>query len=484
MADSPRLNNDEALVHRDIEFALEATEAAANIFSAPLLPSDIISPSTTSRRLVSAMTRHTDNQDPRNSQFTREFAYKVQRDWVRVKNPCTVITEDLPTYVRSLTVRPNTLSRRVANSVPQYAGVWVFEVRSDGMPLRNIALVLNEHRENFYIASVKNERGQSLGMCDGQEWFDNSSAAVSATSHWEQRATNSHNTETQLPMPSFCYNIEIAFASTAYGTYRQNVLFGFGGYPVIRRRICIDCVHVDDMNRLTEATKYILQQTANSWTSTEAGGVHQFESPFVLGKDPRETYLEKAYPYPMENDFMLSNATLSEDSITPTNYRGRMHELISVEELARHEQIARYNRVTTIKLSMSYILASDTDGSTTAKYAPPGELFAEVGISFFKLPHDATPCLAHSFHPFMYTCIYMSSYNSLHFPLPETITNTLSESTWERSRLLMARFMGESKTETSWSTILTIGLLIRTRGFFLSKQFLANLINLKPFSTN
>jgi hypothetical protein len=82
----------------------------------------------------------------------------------------------------------------------------------------------------------------------------------------------------------------------------------------------------------------------------------------------------------------MTHSTLTEQCLTPTNYRGRLHELLYVEELARHEQIARYNEVMQLRLSSNYNISLDSNRSVTTKYAPPGELFAEV--SYYAEPHD------------------------------------------------------------------------------------------------
>lgn len=407
MADGPWLNNDERnkLVQM-VDFAIEAREEPVldffgittnnivNYKSDNPTTSSLLNP-TNQTRLT--MTRPVDRDNHRNSQYRGKFSSRVHRDWVRSRDPCACVTEDLPAHVRSLVVRPNNLNVRTATLQPPYTWTWTFELWSTGKPLRNIALALDEHGDNFRIKSVTSERGQRLGTCDGHEWYDNTTIGAivaAATTNKLLVASENNDPTSESSSTSYLYTIEIVFCATSFGTYRQHLLFGFGDYPILRRRLCVDCVRFEDLKRLVEATKYVLQQTSHRWNNSETGGVvHAFESPFVTAKDPREDCLTKAYPYPGENDFMLSHATLNEDRITPNNYRGRMHELIAVEELARHEQVARYNRVAQLKLSSSYILSSDTDGSTTAKYAPPGELFAEVRnlISLFFIKHKLFP---------------------------------------------------------------------------------------------
>lgn len=287
-----------------------------------------------------------------------DYLRRVIRDWMKSRDPQSVISDKAPS---SIAIGVNTdLNLRIGAQRSHCTWTWIFEVRSMGRPMRNLVLSLDAHREHFGIRSVYRD-GNRAGFSDGQEWHEPVSDSQS----------------TQVADRVICYTIEISFAANGHGTYRQNVMFGFDGYPVIRRKICADIVPVNDLSRLNDATKYFLGQTAHVWSSRN-NDYHRFDSPFVPATDPWEKNLAGAYPYPGEDVFILSHATLTEDSLTRTNYRGRMHELISVEELARHEQVARYNTIVQIKLSSCYILSSDTDGSTTAKYAPLGELFAQV----------------------------------------------------------------------------------------------------------
>ncbi|XP_034938306.1 probable helicase with zinc finger domain [Chelonus insularis] len=290
-----------------------------------------------------------------------EFARRVHHDWIRSQNPLSIMTDsDLP----NVAIGVNTdLNIRIGTHKSNCSWTWNFEIRTMGRLLRNLALSLDSHRDNFSIKSVHRD-GKVIGYCDGQEWHDPVST--------EFRGDIMSDTVV-------AYRVTIVFETTEYGTYLQNVLFGFDGYPVVRRKICADLVPHNDLSRLDEATKYFLNQTAHVWSAKQNSKYHPFESPFIQGKDPWEKNLTQAYPYPGEL-FILSHATLTEDHLTCKNYRGRMHELIAVEELARHEQVARYNSIVQFNLLSCYVLTSPTDGSTTAKYAPLGELFAQFSL--------------------------------------------------------------------------------------------------------
>lgn len=307
-----------------------------------------------------------------------DFSRCLTRDWIRTRDPLTVLTDR---DIQNVVIITNTdLNIRIGAQRSQCTWAWVFEIRTRNRQLKNLTLSLESHRENFMIHSVCRD-GLRIGFCDGQEWHD----PVGLPDNQQQQNILATTTATATPTITtsdrvLSYFVDIRFAANGHGTYHQHVLFGFdNNYPVVRRKICADIVPPTDLTRLNEATKYVLSQTAHVWSSRNQD-FHQFESPFVPSIDQWEKNIAKAYPYPGEDLFILSHATLTEDYLTRTNYRGRMHELISVEELARHEQVARYNTIVQIQLSSCYILSSDTDGSTTAKYAPLGELFAQLPL--------------------------------------------------------------------------------------------------------
>ncbi|KAG7202166.1 hypothetical protein KM043_015848 [Ampulex compressa] len=132
------------------------------------------------------------------------------------------------------------------------------------------------------------------------------------------------------------------------------------------KKICIDCLPQEDFSRIEEATTYQLSQ---------------LPKPFPRHAETPEGRLSKRYPYPSRENFFLTQESLTDDKLTASNYGGRMHELVAIEEIARHEQIARYNEVARMHLLPYYILSSNGDASTIAKYAAPGELFAQLPLS-------------------------------------------------------------------------------------------------------
>jgi len=212
--------------------------------------------------------------------------------------------------------------------------------------------------------------GSEFGITNGQEW------------HYPNNSLNEFSQAKERR-----YSLRIAFAAYQHGTYRQNVLLDFRRC-IFLQRICADYLPINDYARIQTATNYQLSQIPPKWNDLLA-----FYSPVLSHLNSREIMLSKIYPYPNQQNFFLTQNTLSEDRLTRRNYRGRMHEIITLEEIARQEQLSRYNQVSMIRLLSHYKLTI-SDGSTIEKYALPGELFAQVRplrVSFICIPYLYLP---------------------------------------------------------------------------------------------
>jgi len=164
--------------------------------------------------------------------------------------------------------------------------------------------------------------GSEFGITNGQEW------------HYPNNSLNEFSQAKERR-----YSLRIAFAAYQHGTYRQNVLLDFRRC-IFLQRICADYLPINDYARIQTATNYQLSQIPPKWNDLLA-----FYSPVLSHLNSREIMLSKIYPYPNQQNFFLTQNTLSEDRLTRRNYRGRMHEIITLEEIARQEQLSRYNQV-------------------------------------------------------------------------------------------------------------------------------------------
>ena len=70
--------------------------------------------------------------------------------------------------------------------------------------------------------------------------------------------------------------------------------------------------------------------------------------------------------------------SLRDPVLTRQNYRGRMHDLLAIEELAQFHHLGEFNVVVTMKLVDKYYLTGASSNSSSAKYVRPGELFGKV----------------------------------------------------------------------------------------------------------
>jgi len=216
-----------------------------------------------------------------------------------------------------------------------------------------VALISDDHRANFFLKSVQKKDGVKIGVTNGQEWWH---GPYLGDSQEDKRQ----------------YLVTVGFIAKKHSTYRQDLVFGFLNAPVYLQRICADYLLIKDYERIQKATNYQQSQISLRWKNP-----YEFYSPFMPHANPRETKLSRIYPCPDRQNFVLTQNTLSDNRLTPKNYRGRMHELITLEEVARHEQISRYNQLSWLRLMSHYVLFN-SDASTIVKYTPPGELFAQV----------------------------------------------------------------------------------------------------------
>lgn len=148
--------------------------------------------------------------------------------------------------------------------------------------------------------------------------------------------------------PILEHKVKVSFATDIYGTFRQSVVFDFGGEPVLVRHLCVDVVPVTDVDRMKEIRKELVLSTVERWDTANAEIV-AFSSPVTplvptpaaIAKDSeRERDLLNAYPSPRGDTFTLTQSTVTEKKLTRNNYRARIHELLCVEEMARYEQVS------------------------------------------------------------------------------------------------------------------------------------------------
>ncbi|XP_012219237.2 probable helicase with zinc finger domain [Linepithema humile] len=284
--------------------------------------------------------------------FLTDFPERVRRGWVKSAEPDTIVTceNQSGAYIWM----NGSANCRIVDNRGVYE--WYFTIIAIGnKQLWNVALLCDDHRANFTLKSVQAD-GVEIGVTNGQEWYD-----PDPNKWYSDRKRQ--------------YLVRIVFTAGKHGAYRQKIIFGFGHCPVLLQSICADYLpNIADYARIQEATSYWL-----SLMPPRLPNPREFHSAIVPRPEPREIILSKIYPLPNMNNFFLTQDTLSDSKLTPQNYRGRMHEMITLEEISRSEQLSRHNETTLLRISSNYVLVN-IDGSTVAKYTPSGELFGQLHL--------------------------------------------------------------------------------------------------------
>ena len=99
-----------------------------------------------------------------------------------------------------------------------------------------------------------------------------------------------------------------------------------------------------------------------------------------LVKPPaQDELILKKYPAPKPAKFHVTQNVV-DAHLTKQNYRGRMHELLYIEEMAQFANVSEFNVVCRLQLVSKYLLMPTSTNSSTAKYARPGELFGKMKL--------------------------------------------------------------------------------------------------------
>lgn len=240
---------------------------------------------------------------------------------------------------------------------------WTFVLKTP-RPLRAVALLQDAHRNHFTIKQIIPSGSVPADSLNDQEWI--------------------YAEDIQEGEVIFDHKVTVTFQTDIYGTFRQSVVFDFGGEPVLVKHLCVDVLPVTDADKMKEIKKEIVLSSAERWDGDNAEIV-AFTSPLppviatpvaAAKNNEWERDLLNAYPCPKADTFTLTHSTVVEKRLTRNNYRARMHELLCVEEMARYEQVARYNLTAKLRVTYNYMLASNGIATSTAKYSHSGELFA------------------------------------------------------------------------------------------------------------
>lgn len=273
---------------------------------------------------------------------------------------------------------------------------WIFILRTNNKPLKAVALLQDAHRSHFAIKSIKSgDTSIDLVEKTNQEWLSNKhSASASATSsisslinctvEKDEPKKALENCDSSSSLQSLIeHQVCVEFHTEIYGTFRQAICFDFGSEPLLVRHLCVDVVPVSDAEKIEEIRRDIINSSAARW---DVSNTHLVKFETTIGSHMKtEAYLNdlkhekemlERYPCPRAQTFTLTQSTILDKRLTQNNYRSRIHELLYVEEIARYEQIARFNLRTKLGITSNYILTPAGMATSTAKYSLSGELFA------------------------------------------------------------------------------------------------------------
>ncbi|XP_041364401.1 helicase with zinc finger domain 2-like [Gigantopelta aegis] len=215
---------------------------------------------------------------------------------------------------------------------------WSFIIRSQ-FPLLKTALLLDKDRLHFTI-QMEDGRNHQIAQGDVFEDVDN------------------HGND--------CYRVIIQFTGRMFGSFSQWVIFDFGMYPVVVRKLSVE-VGNHDVHNVVKSLRQKL--SFDRWTSQNREIVRQPEP-----TEPFDDQLLQRYKAPDASERVVTQDSIIAE-LNRNNYIHKMHKLLELEELTRHQIISSYNICTTVQIQNNISL---TKGSF---YARPGELFMRVPLS-------------------------------------------------------------------------------------------------------
>nr|XP_023651078.1 helicase with zinc finger domain 2-like [Paramormyrops kingsleyae]XP_023651079.1 helicase with zinc finger domain 2-like [Paramormyrops kingsleyae]XP_023651080.1 helicase with zinc finger domain 2-like [Paramormyrops kingsleyae] len=221
---------------------------------------------------------------------------------------------------------------------------WIFQIKTERL-LGHIALLKQEPGSTFSLGEISPE-----GPC------------IYATG--EKFCTS-----------DMSFEVPVFFTSINPGLYEQWLVFDFNMRPVLLQKLQVRVG--EHMLPLPEEMPMSVRPLIQDLKRWHRG--NRFIIPCTEKKEEEEELLKEYKPPQMNLQF---NPKAEDHSpLTRQNYRERMHNFLYREELALEEVVSRLSLKTTISLPDK--IYGDGFGM---KFAPAGELFAEVPVHFSLTP--------------------------------------------------------------------------------------------------
>lgn len=243
---------------------------------------------------------------------------------------------------------------KVNMTTKKCTNAWTFTITSKAC-LHAVGLLDDANRSYFHISSIsvgpkKTQKYQNLeNHC--QEWIN---PDVSNKGQGE-----------------YVYRVKVVFKTDIYGTFRQELVLGFGLESVVFRDVQVESSPVTDTVKLS---KDLELSAAGRWTA-ESVIVVPFLPPISTRSHTEEQLVSK-YLLPRPERLSLSETMMQ--SLSKDNYRLWMHEMLYLEEMAELGFVQRFNVTGVLQLVNCFLLVPGA--LSAAKYAREGELFARLKL--------------------------------------------------------------------------------------------------------
>ncbi|XP_078610135.1 putative helicase with zinc finger domain isoform X3 [Branchiostoma floridae x Branchiostoma japonicum] len=297
-------------------------------------------------------------QQARDRQLNGEsYSEKLLERWMSSSTPHSVMNE----HVEGVMVTTDN-KLNVSVSSKQASHAWTFTLNcKPGVYLSRVALLYDAHRSHFHLASVTSNGDQ-------QETSHN---LPPMCQEWSASGTDPPGS----PTSPVTYTIRLVFNTGIYGTFRQSVVFDFGGSqePVLLQRVCVDVASSEEMNRLNQVRNSMLC-VGERWSNTNKTIIEFVPKPADATENDKG--LMSFYTPPASPEQLFTREVL-DGPLTKNNYKGRMHDLLYIEEMAQYKEISRFNMKVQLQMVKSFMLLPGTSG---AKYAQSGELYSRVKL--------------------------------------------------------------------------------------------------------
>lgn len=174
--------------------------------------------------------------------------------------------------------------------------------------LERVALLYNKDRLHFALQS--NDIDRSCQIAQGSVFEDVDSQG--------------------LP----CYRVKVQFTGTMFGSFSQWVIFDFNVEPVVVRKLSVE---VGTM-KTHEKVKHLRQKLHfDRWTS-ENREIIPFKAEHV---EEMQRKLKKIYKAADSSHSVVTQHSVATE-LNCNNYVHKMHKLLHMEEITRHQIISRY----------------------------------------------------------------------------------------------------------------------------------------------